>query len=125
MTSEGGEPSDLAGFTHYNYLTQDAKPGVAKSLPELGRPMSLQCACHEYRTLARGGADFLFSGTLNPWDHAAGVLICQRAGGVARMLNGEDYSATVSEGYILAASTEATWIKLRDHFSFLLEGTES
>ncbi|WP_317057173.1 inositol monophosphatase family protein [Roseovarius rhodophyticola] len=123
--SDGGDLGELAGFTHYNYLPQEAKPGVAKALPKLGRAMSLQCACHEYRTLARGGADFLFSGTLNPWDHAAGILICQRAGGVARMLNGDDYTATVSDGYILVASNEATWEKLRDHFAFLLDDAKA
>ncbi len=123
--SEGGELGDLSGFTHYNYLPQDAKPGVAGALPGLGRAMSLQCSCHEYRILARGGADFLFSGTLNPWDHAAGVLILQRAGGVVRMLNGDDYTAMANQGYILAAPNEATWSKLRDHFAFLLEDTKA
>ncbi|MEL7257289.1 MAG: inositol monophosphatase [Pseudomonadota bacterium] len=123
--SDGGALGDLSGFTHYNYLPQEAKPGVAQALPDLGRSMSLQCSCHEYRVIARGGADFLLSGTLNPWDHAAGILICQRAGGVARMLNGDDYTATVSEGYILVASNDATWEKLRDHFAFLLEDTKA
>ncbi|WP_338548982.1 inositol monophosphatase family protein [Roseovarius phycicola] len=123
--SDGGELGDLSGFTHYNYLPQEAKPSVARALPDLGRSTSLQCSCHEYRVIARGGADFLLSGTLNPWDHAAGILICQRAGGVARMLNGDDYTATVSEGYILAASNEATWEKLRDHFAFLLDDAKA
>ena len=123
--SDGGDLGDLSGFTHYNYLSQEAKPGVARALSDLGRSMSLQCSCHEYRMIARGDADFLLSGTLNPWDHAAGILICQRAGGVARMLNGDDYTATVSDGYILAASNEATWTKLRDHFAFLLEDAKA
>ena len=65
--------------------------------------------------------DFMLSGVPNPWDHAAGVLICQKAGGVARMLDGRAYDASIEEGYVLTAPTEESWALLRDRFAFLLD----
>ncbi|MEZ7865506.1 MAG: inositol monophosphatase [Rhodospirillales bacterium] len=42
-----------------------------------------RCVGREYMDLARGKFDFAsYSGTLKPWDHAAGILIYREAGGV-------------------------------------------
>jgi fructose-1,6-bisphosphatase/inositol monophosphatase family enzyme len=58
---------------------------------------------------------------LNPWDHAAGVLICRQAGGVARMLDGRDYNTSITKGVLLSAANEETWTSLKDHFACLLD----
>ncbi len=117
--SKGKPLSDMQGYIHL-YLLDDSKQAeMAAVLPEFGRTQALRCSCHEYRTLARGGMDFMISGTLNPWDHAAGVLICQQAGGVVAMLDGTDYNAGITEGYVLAAPDDDSWNRLRDRFMFL------
>ncbi len=120
-TSTGGALGDLSGYIHLYLMPKETQAQVAACLPDFARTLMLRCSCHEYRTLAQGGMDFLLSGVLNPWDHAAGVLICQKAGGVARMLDGRDYDATITEGYILAAPDEASWTALAERFAFLLE----
>ncbi|MEO1139605.1 MAG: inositol monophosphatase [Pseudomonadota bacterium] len=117
--SSGKDVKDLSGFIHFYLLPEDKQAEMAEKLPGFGRTHALRCSCHEYRTLAQGGADFLISGTLNPWDHAAGVLICQRAGGVVKMLDGRDYNAGIETGYLLAAPDVASWDKLADVFAFL------
>jgi fructose-1,6-bisphosphatase/inositol monophosphatase family enzyme len=71
--------------------------------------------------LAQGAVDFVMSDVLNPWDHAAGVLACRQAGGVARMLDGRDYSTAILNGVLLSAANQDTWQRLRDHFACLLE----
>jgi fructose-1,6-bisphosphatase/inositol monophosphatase family enzyme len=58
--------------------------------------------------------DFCLSSILNPWDHAAGVLTTQLAGGVSKMLDDQDYNARITEGYLLSASTEETWNIIAD-----------
>lgn len=58
---------------------------------------------------------------MTPWDHAAGVVACQQAGGVARMLDGREYNAGITEGFLLTANTEIAWTALQKRFAFLLE----
>ncbi|MDF1670308.1 MAG: inositol monophosphatase [Roseovarius sp.] len=118
--SKGGALSDMSGYIHLYLLERDKQDEMATALPDFGRTQVLRCSCHEYRTLAQGNMDFCLSGTMNPWDHAAGVLICQMAGGHVAMLDGSDYNAGLTEGYLLAAPDVNSWKRLRDRFSFLM-----
>ncbi|MEM7075723.1 MAG: inositol monophosphatase [Pseudomonadota bacterium] len=120
--SNGGPLDALSGYIHLDLLPRSRQAEMAARFPHFRRVTSLRCSCHEYRLLAQGAADFLISGTLNPWDHAAGTLIVQRAGGIVRMLDGQDYSTALITGHILAAPDERTWTRLRDTFAFLEAG---
>ncbi|WP_412509369.1 inositol monophosphatase family protein [Roseovarius sp. SYSU LYC5161] len=119
--SPGRALSDLSGYIHLYLMPEAQQAELAARLPDLARSMTLRCSCHEYRTVAQGGMDFILSGVMNPWDHAAGVLACQQAGGVARMLDGRAYDATVTDGYLLTAPDDESWTRLRDHFAVLLD----
>lgn len=95
---------------------------MGETYRHFARVQTLGCSCHEYRLLAQGRTDFcLSSRRLNAWDHAAGALICQRAGGVSRMLDGRDYRTTLNDGYLLTAPDEDSWNRIREIFAFLLE----
>lgn len=118
--SHGGELSALQGYIHYDLMSRADRDRLGPLLSALGRCVALRCSCHEYRLLARGAVDFVMSDVLNPWDHAAGVLICRQAGGVARMLSGDDYTTAFTTGVLLCAATEDSWLRLRDHFSCLI-----
>ena len=118
--SQGGRLSDMSGYIHLHLLPKDKQDEMAICLPEFSRALVLRCSCHEYRTLAQGSMDFCLSGTMNPWDHAAGVLVCQQAGGYVAMLDGSAYNAGIPHGYLLAAPDEASWCLLRERFAFLL-----
>ncbi len=119
--SRGGALSDMSGYLHLYLAPKDKQAELAACLPEFARTYMLRCSCHEYRMLAQGGMDFCLSGVPNPWDHAAGVLACQQAGGVAAMLDGRDYNAGITQGYVLAAPNQDSWNRLRDRFAFLLD----
>ena len=120
QVSGGGALHEMSGYVHLYLMDRDKQDEMAAALPEFGRTQVLRCSCHEYRTLAQGGMDFCISGTMTPWDHAAGVLICQQAGGHVAMLDGSDYTASVTEGYLLSAPDEDSWNRLRDRFAFLM-----
>lgn len=119
--SAGGPLDQVQGYLHYYLMSQARQERLAPLLPALARCIALRCSCHEYRLLTQGAVDFVMSDVLNPWDHAAGVLACQRAGGVARMLDGRDYTTAILNGVLLSAANEDTWQRLRDHFACLLE----
>jgi len=123
--SSGGALSDLQGYMHFSLMAQEQQELLAPRLAGLARVTALRCSCHEYRMLAQGAVDFVMSGMLNPWDHAAGVIACQQAGGIAMMLDGRAYNTEISDGVLLCAANQDSWTRLRDHFAGSLgDGSE-
>ena len=105
---------DLSGYIHFGLMPKDVQFTLAPHLPKFRRTFVLRCSCHEYRILAQGQVDFCLSSILNPWDHAAGVLATQLAGGVSKMLDDQEYNARITDGYLLSASSEKTWNTVAD-----------
>ncbi len=121
-----GKPLDaLSGHIHLHQFKGEAQHKVAALLPTFRHTEALRCSAHEYRMLAQGHTDFLIAATLNPWDHAAGALICQQAGGHVEMLDGGPYTAARQTGVLLAAPDRTTWNKLKKVFAFLLDAEPS
>ena len=104
-----GETMGFVGLYLYGKADQAR---IAETLPAFRRTYSLRCSCHEYRMMAQGRADFVLNGMLNPWDHAAGVLALQEAGGIARLLDGTPYAPAMTEGLLLTAGNAALWDRL-------------
>lgn len=100
--------SDMMGYMQWGLLPQDEKERLAALLPQFKLASTVRCSAHEYRMLAQGAVDFVLGVRMTPWDHAAGVLLCQQAGGHAAMLDGRDYTA-MEQGYLLCASSKAVW----------------
>lgn len=119
--STGKPTEDLTGYLPLGMFPKDQRIKLAATLPEFSRVNSLRCSAHEYRMLAQGHADFMLSGSLHPWDHAAGALICERAGAHVEMLSGGPYDASLRSGHLLVAPDKVTWTKLKKLFAFLLD----
>lgn len=117
---------DMQGYAHIRLIDDADTRAVAYSkCNALGLVSNLRCSAHEYRLLAQGAVDFVLSGMLNPWDHAAGSLLCQKAGGYSAMLDGSDYSAALrtGDGFLLSANSKESWTKLAAHFADLMPAT--
>ena len=120
-TSAQTKPGAMVGYVALGLMGRKHREGMARLFPDFARITSLRCACHEYRMVTLGHAEFALSGpTPHAWDHAAGVLCVQRAGGVARMLDGSEYHAGVTKGYVLSAASQPVWDDLAAKFGFLL-----
>ncbi|GGC06450.1 inositol monophosphatase [Marivita lacus] len=119
--SKGGPVEDLSGFSSFYNLPQAKRPQMAGLMTRFRQLYMLRCSAHEFRMVAQGHVDFVLCASLTPWDHAAGALIVQRAGGHVACLDGSEYRAQMREGYLLAASDAATWGRVRDAMSFLLD----
>ncbi|RLJ59381.1 fructose-1,6-bisphosphatase/inositol monophosphatase family enzyme [Litoreibacter meonggei] len=113
------ELSDCFGYVGMYLFAKPEQARIAAQLSAFRRTQSLRCACHEYRLLAGGASQFYLTGMLNVWDHAAGVLVYQEAGGVVRLLDGRDYHPTMREGRLLTAASEELWSELAKRFAFL------
>lgn len=109
---------EMTGFTSLRLFPKQQQYQLAATFPDFSRMMSIGCACHEYRTLASGLGDFSLIGALMPWDHAAGILVHQEAGGYSALLDGRPYKPTIHQGQLLVASSQANWERLREKFAF-------
>ncbi len=120
-TSQADTPLDQLRGNVATYLFPiQEQPGLVTTIPLFRRASSFGASLHEYRMLALGGSDFVLNGGLNVWDHAAGVLILQEAGGTARLLDGRDYAPTMTEGRLLCARTADLWDDLAHTFNAAL-----
>lgn len=95
--AEGTLPLDLYGGAR--------RADILRAFAAVRSARSLRCSCHEYRMLAMGQADFSVNGSLNPWDHAAGVLVLEEAGGCVVIEGEPGYAPTLRQGRIIAAAS--------------------
>ena len=105
------EVKSLIGILSLHGFKGEQQRHLALSAPLFQRYLSL-ASCHAYRQIALGLFHFNLNYQLMPWDHAAGVLVVQEAGGVARTLTGEDYHPMLHNGQLLVAQSEAQWQQL-------------
>ena len=120
----GKAVENLSGYIPLQLFAPDRRAALAATFPGFARITSLRCSAQEYRMVAQGHTDFLLTHSLNPWDHAAGALICARAGGHVEMLDGGPYTAARHEGHLLVAPDKPTWNRLRKIFGFLVDGRD-
>lgn len=122
LSTTTAKPLDqMIGYIHLKLMDPKVQPQVAALYPTIGRPDALRCSAHEYRLLAQGHADFVLSSKMTHWDHAAGALLCQQAGGHVAFLDGRDYNVGETEGYLLSAANEESWNIVAKALSFLVE----
>nr|WP_256368186.1 inositol monophosphatase [Mangrovicoccus sp. HB161399] len=94
-TAEGSLPLDLADGPGRTRLMRAFEP--------VRSARALRCSCHEYRMLASGQADFSVNSSMNAWDHAAGVLALEEAGGCV-LADGGRYAPALRGGRVIAAA---------------------
>lgn len=109
--------SDLFGLIPVWLFDPSRREAAITAQTRFGRTGSLRCSCHEYRLLVQGSVDFLISATAKPWDHAAGMLLTQEAGGAVAMLDGSPYRPGLSEGTLIAAPHPAELERLQTYWA--------
>ncbi|WP_334184367.1 inositol monophosphatase family protein [Novosphingobium sp.] len=120
-----GEGATIDGTPFRTPSAEPARPLVAvtRLIPDKDRRARLltalaedaevldspRCAADQYPRIATGGNHAtLFTRTL-PWDHAAGVLFLNEAGGRATRPDGSPYRCDDRREGLIAATTEKTW----------------
>jgi fructose-1,6-bisphosphatase/inositol monophosphatase family enzyme len=105
------EMQGFVGFGFRRIVLEKMRPG---SLDKLGAITSLNCAGQEYIAMMAGQRQFMLYRQIKPWDHAAGVLMVQEAGGYAARFDETPYAPTSQEGGLLSAPDKASWQQLHD-----------
>lgn len=109
--------AQMTGFIDLPYIDAEYRRTVAVLACDLHEARGLRCSAYQYRLVAQGAVDFNLHNRLNPWDHMPGTRLVQQAGGHVAMLDGTPYDASVQKGFLLSASSQEVWERVRDHFA--------
>lgn len=102
-------PDRLTGSAYGRTAAGIRAANVLADSGRVGGVHNRGCSGLEYMEVARGESHFTLHSRSLVWDHAAGMLIIEEAGGVARFLDGSPYDPRISDKKPLAAASEATW----------------
>ena len=104
----------MAGSVSWRYMTPAQQALVCPNLPRVAAAWDYRCAAHQYRILAAGHCHFAVYARLLPWDHAAGWLLHQEAGGWSQRFDGSAYRASETTGGLVLAPDRESGLALQD-----------
>lgn len=106
--------SQMTGGVSWSYLNEPLRFRLARNLAKCLANFNYRCAAHEYRLIASGFGHFVAYNKLMPWDHLAGALIHQEAGGYSAKFDGSEYRVGDLDGGLLAAPDRESWREIRE-----------
>jgi fructose-1,6-bisphosphatase/inositol monophosphatase family enzyme len=106
---ESGAALPIAALAVY-FMTDEERADIARRSQASFTLVDIpRCAAEQYPRLVLGTNDVsVFARTL-PWDHAAGTLFLNEAGGCCRRLDGSEYRVGDVRRGLLGASSERMW----------------
>lgn len=115
MMAQGLPLKDMRGFIGYRVRRQFER-NAGERLARLGKTSSLFCAGREYLEMLAGRQHFNLYRIIKPWDHAAGALMIEEAGGHAARFDGKPYRPTDRDGGLISAPDHERWTAIHDVF---------
>jgi len=112
--AEAGAVADMLGLLALPLPPATGRADFAARATAFARTQTFRCSAYEYRLIIQGSLIFSINAGLMPWDHAAGWLIHQEAGGYSALLTGEPYHPAMTEGQLLLAPDAQSWRAIRD-----------
>jgi len=109
-----GSVGRMIGSASWQYMPEPERSIVARNVAQCLGTVGYRCAAQEYRLLAGGHIHFALYNKLMPWDHLAGALITQEAGGYVRRFDGSAYRPEHLDGGLLATTDLDSWNMLRE-----------
>lgn len=103
------ELSMMVGTISINDIDQEDRRRIAGNLAQTKMAFAYNCSAYEYWLVATGKVHFIGHHKLMPWDHLAGVLLHEEAGGVTRKFDASPYLPGQTTGGILSAPDADSW----------------
>lgn len=107
LTTRSVAAHQAVGFFTPRLFPKPDRAALTEAFQAFSLMRAIGCSCHEYRTLAFGRADFISSPNMMPWDHAAGVLVIEEAGGEALVAGQGAYAPHLTAGPLAVSGTPA------------------
>lgn len=105
--------SQMIGVFSWGHSFQDRRPVIAANMTKAKMALTPNCSAYEYWLVSSGKIHFIGHEKLMPWDHLAGVLTHQEAGGYTAKFDGTPYRPGDLTGGILSAPDKESWKMLR------------
>ncbi|MBB6485239.1 inositol monophosphatase family protein [Rhizobium lusitanum] len=105
--------SAMTGAISWGHMKEPDRSRVGGNLRKARMAFALNCSAYEYWMVASGKWHFIGHSTLMPWDHLAGVLVHQEAGGYTAKFDGTPYRPGETTGGIISAPDEHSWHIIR------------
>ncbi len=101
--------SEMNGFVGLRYFPKSMRPHMEQTQKQVRSMYTMGCAGHEYLRLGQGLSDFGIYTRVKPWDHLAGQLMVQEAGGYLTKWDGTAYTPQTRMGGILVVTDKKNW----------------
>ncbi|HEY0122298.1 MAG TPA: inositol monophosphatase [Rhizobium sp.] len=105
--------NEMIGLISWGHMDEPDRSRVSANMAKVRMVFSLNCSAYEYWMVASGKIHFIGHSKLMPWDHLAGVLAHQEAGGFTAKFDGTPYRPGETTGGIISAPDEESWRIIR------------
>jgi myo-inositol-1(or 4)-monophosphatase len=105
--------SEMTCAVAWSHMDEPDRSRVAANVAKTRINFYYNCSAYEYWMVASGKVHFIGHTKLMPWDHLAGVLIQQEAGGHTAKFDGSPYLPGDVSGGIISAPDKESWRIIR------------
>jgi myo-inositol-1(or 4)-monophosphatase len=105
--------SAMTGAISWGHMDEPDRSRICGNLAKTRMAFSVNCSAYEYWMVASGKWHFIGHSKLMPWDHLAGVLAHQEAGGYTAKFDGTPYRPGETTGGIISAPDVESWRMIR------------
>ena len=103
----------LTGLMAWGHMDEPDRLRISANMAKARLVFSFNCSAYEYWMVAAGKIHFIGHAKLMPWDHLAGVLAHQEAGGHTAKFDGSPYRPGETTGGIISAPDQESWQMIR------------
>ncbi|MDM9628243.1 inositol monophosphatase [Rhizobium sp. S152] len=104
---------EMVGSMAFSHMPEPMRSRVAVNMARTKMSFNYNCSAYEYWMASSGKFHFIGHLKLMPWDHLAGVLLHQEAGGHTAKFNGTLYRPGETTGGIISAPDRESWQMIR------------
>jgi fructose-1,6-bisphosphatase/inositol monophosphatase family enzyme len=105
--------SQMVGGMSWAHMDEPDRSRIAANMSKARMTFAFNCSAYEYWMVASGKMHFIGHSKLMPWDHLAGVLAHQEAGGHTAKYDGSPYRPGETSGGIISAPDRESWDMIR------------
>lgn len=103
------------GFISKKYLTKKFTGDIGETLKQnFGDIDAYMCCAHEYLDILSGKAFYAFYSRIRPWDHLAGAMMLEEAGGFVRKWDKSLYMPGDDKGGLICTPNEELWNEIHE-----------
>ncbi|NKK76631.1 inositol monophosphatase family protein [Rhizobium leguminosarum] len=113
QVAEPASLNQMVGGMSWGHMDEPNRSRICANMAKIRMTFAFNCSAYEYWMVASGKLHFIGHTKLMPWDHLAGVLAHQEAGGHTAKFDGTPYRPGETVGGIISAPDKESWQLIR------------